>query len=180
LALKSTNTNTRRTLRWVDLGVAFPFSVALAGAFFVDFDAGATFDFVVPVASCTTQENVKCVTTKENEHQTFFALVFVEEVFFFDAADAAFVGAVFFGAVLFVAAGLAAVAGLVVLPLSAVVAAAGTFFVFDLAAGAFLVLVAVGAGLTFGLAVVIACRVRHAQLPHKRSNDLQCSPSLRA
>lgn len=116
-------------LRCADLGVFFCFSVALVGAFFVGFEAPeAVFGFVVPVAS-------------------FFAVVFAE-VFFFDAAGA---GAVFFWGPLFAAADFVAATGLVVFFLSPVVTAAGAFFAFGLAAGAFLV---AADALTLGLAVV--------------------------
>lgn len=147
-------------MRGADLGVPFPFSVALAGALFVGFGAPEpAFGFVVPVASCTPG---KCQTRhRERDWQrTFFGLVFVEEIFFFDAADPAFVAAVFFGAALFVTAGFAAATALVVFALSSVVI--GAFFIFDLVAGAFLVLVLVGAGLAFGLVVAFACRVQRA------------------
>ena len=55
----------RRTLRCADLGVFFCFSVALVGAFFVGFEAPeAVFGFVVPVASCIIQANVKCANCR--------------------------------------------------------------------------------------------------------------------
>jgi len=116
-------------LRCADLGVFFCFTVALVGAFFVDFEAPeAVFGFAVPVAS-------------------FFAVVFAGEVFFFDAAGAAF----FWGA-LFAAAGFVAATDLLIF-LSPVVTAAGAFFAFGLATGAFLV---AADALTLGLAVVVA------------------------
>jgi len=117
-------------LRCADLGVFFCFTVALVGAFFVNFEAPeAVFGFTVPVAS-------------------FFAVVFTGEVFFFDAAGAAF----FWGA-LFAAAGFVAATGLVGFFLSPVAAVAKAFFAFGLAAVAFLV---AADALTLGLAVVFA------------------------
>jgi len=78
-------------LRCADLGVFFCLSVALVGAFFVDFEAAeAVFGFVVPVASC-------------------FVIVFVGLVFCFDAA-----GAVFFRGALFAACGFVAATGLII------------------------------------------------------------------